>query len=465
MLDRTRELPSISSVIQYESLIGVCNIVDYWKAQQLRVAHSKAQSITGYSILQSQIMTATSHPVQTHRVPNGINDTTHLMNGHGIIRPKRDAGRLAIVASTIADIIVFLATSIGFILQEFYYRIVGHPEKDLRGEVALVTGGGGGLGRLLAYRLGKLGVYVVVWDINQSGIDETVELLRANGAKCIGYRVDISKKEEVYQAADSIRKDVGNVTLLINNAGVVSGRAFLDTPDHLIERSFNVNILAHFWTTKAFLPAMLEHDHGHIVTIASLAGHVGMSKLVDYCSSKFAAVGFDEALRLELAALGTQDVSTTCICPFFIQATGMFDDVDSRWVPTLTSENVADRIVRAIQKKEKLVVMPSYLQFMLCIKWIFPWGCTAGFLKRIVPDAAPQHGLLNGTPLMQKTTVVQSAGEDMANGGEQTTLLGNDTRSTSNNNNNSNNTNNNNNTSKAASMLMKQSPFIGERVL
>lgn len=75
---------------------------------------------------------------------------------------------------------------------------------------------------------------------------------------------------------------------------------------------------------------MLEKDLGHIVTIASLAGHVGISKLVDYCSSKFAAVGFDEALRLELESIGSRGVTTTCICPFFIQATGMFEDVSSR---------------------------------------------------------------------------------------------------------------------------------------
>lgn len=407
------------------------------------------------------------HP---HVQQNGNGSTAHTPQADappGIIRPKNDAGFLMTLLSTIADIIVFLSVSIGFILEEFYYRIVGHPEKELRGEIALVTGGGGGLGRLLALRLCKLGTYVVIWDINQSGIDETVELLRANGGKCIGYRVDISKKEEVYAAANSIRSDVGDVTLLINNAGVVSGRSLLDTPDHLIERSFNVNILAHFWTTKAFLPAMLAKDHGHIVTIASLAGHVGMSKLVDYCSSKFAAVGFDEAIRIELEILGTHDVLTTCICPFFIQSTGMFDDVDSRWVPTLTSEDVADRIITAIQKKEKLVIIPGYLQIMLCIKWIFPWGCASGFLRRIVPDAAPQHGLFNGIPHMQKLKSLGNSEDgdrdDVKTGhtdtpDEQTTLVSDHS--------NNNNNNNNNGTSKAAELLMKQVPStIGERVL
>lgn len=93
--------------------------------------------------------------------------------------------------------------------------------------------------------------------------------------------------------------------------------------------------LRHLQTTKAFLPAMLEKDHGHIVTIASLAGHVGITKLVDYCSSKFAAVGFDEAVRLELEILGSQNVLTTCICPFFIQSTGMFEDVNARLVNSI----------------------------------------------------------------------------------------------------------------------------------
>lgn len=114
---------------------------------------------------------------------------------------------------------------------------------------------------------------------------------------------------------------------------------------------------------------MIEKDHGHIVTIASLAGHVGISKLVDYCSSKFAAVGFDEGLRLELECLGIQGVHTTVICPYFIESTGMFEDVSSRWVPILKSERVADRIITAIRRNEKCAIVPAYLSAMLACKW------------------------------------------------------------------------------------------------
>lgn len=133
---------------------------------------------------------------------------------------------------------------------------------------------------------------------------------------------------------------------------------------------------------------MLEKDHGHIVSIASMAGHVGIPKLIDYCSSKFAAVGFDEALRLELEMLGADGVHTTVICPYFIQATGMFEDVNSRygehsfvkyslnlqlkfhrWVNTLNSNDVADRIIEAVRKNERFKLIPWWFSFLLAVKW------------------------------------------------------------------------------------------------
>ena len=86
---------------------------------------------------------------------------------------------------------------------------------------------------------------------------------------------------------------MGLVDILINNAGIVSGQSLLEIEDEKIEATFGVNTLSLFWTAKAFLPAMVERNHGHIVTIASSAGLVGVSKLTDYCASKWAAVGFE----------------------------------------------------------------------------------------------------------------------------------------------------------------------------
>lgn len=83
-------------------------------------------------------------------------------------------------------------------------------------------------------------------------------------------------------------------------------------------------------TLKAFLPGMVKRNHGHVVTIASGAGLFGVNRLLDYSASKFAAVGIDESLRIELTVEGKTGVKTTCVCPFYI-STGMFEGVQTRY--------------------------------------------------------------------------------------------------------------------------------------
>ncbi|KAL7288785.1 hypothetical protein TKK_0016764 [Trichogramma kaykai] len=262
--------------------------------------------------------------------------------------------------------------------------------KDVAGEVALVTGGGSGLGRLISQRLANLGAIVVVWDVNAQGLDETVKLIKSSGGTCYGYVCDLCNREDVYEKAQLLNREVGRVSILVNNAGVVTGKKFLDSSDQMIKRTMDVNIMSHFWTVKAFLPAMMKENKGHIVSIASLAGQVGCPKLVDYCASKFAAVGFDEALRMELAADG-YDINTTVICPYFIRSTGMFEDVMARFVPTLSSTEVADRVIEAMRCNEKFAIIPSYFQVLLAAKWMFPWRCACMLLNGLVHDAAPQE--------------------------------------------------------------------------
>ncbi len=92
----------------------------------------------------------------------------------------------------------------------------------------------------------------------------------------------------------------GPVTILINNAGIVSGKKILDNKEQTIQKTFQVNAISHTITVKEFLPDMLKKNKGHIVSIASMAGIVGVPGLADYCGSKFAVFGVDESLRLEL---------------------------------------------------------------------------------------------------------------------------------------------------------------------
>lgn len=119
---------------------------------------------------------------------------------------------------------------------------------------------------------------------------------------------------------------------------------------------------------KAFLPKMIENNKGHIVSIASMAGYVGTPKLVDYCASKYAVVGFDEALRAELDWMGINYIKTTLVCPYFIQQTGMFGNVVSRLMVPLKSNDVADRIIEAIMREEVNITIPGFLGYALWLK-------------------------------------------------------------------------------------------------
>jgi all-trans-retinol dehydrogenase (NAD+) len=138
----------------------------------------------------------------------------------------------------------------------------------------------------------------------------------------------------------------GNVTILINNAGIVHGKKIMDNSERDLKKTYEVNTISHALTVKEFLPDMT--NKGHIVSVSSMAGIIGIPGLGDYCGSKFASFGFDESLRLELKKLGSP-VKTTCVCPFFIN-TGMFEGVKTQFplLPLLEPDWVADRIITAI---------------------------------------------------------------------------------------------------------------------
>ncbi|HSP99056.1 MAG TPA: SDR family oxidoreductase [Candidatus Dormibacteraeota bacterium] len=231
---------------------------------------------------------------------------------------------------------------------------------EISGRHALVTGGASGIGRLMALKLAAGGARVTIWDINATALQATVdELAAVPGSHARGFLCDVADRAQVYARAAETAAAGGPVDILINNAGVVSGKDFLELPDEKIAATFDVNVLALFWTSKAFLPAMIARGSGHIITIASASGLIGVARLADYAASKWAATGFDESLRAELRKIAP-GVLTTVVCPFYIN-TGMFRGVHSRFpwlLPILEEEDVAERVVRAIRRGQRRLVMP-----------------------------------------------------------------------------------------------------------
>ncbi|MDR1930221.1 MAG: SDR family oxidoreductase [Treponema sp.] len=244
----------------------------------------------------------------------------------------------------------------------------------IKNKLVLITGGASGIGKLMAFDFAGRGGRVFVWDINQGQLEQLEKEAKGRGLSITGMICDVSDKEEVYKNAGILTEKYGPVDVLINNAGVVSGRTLLETPDEKIIRTLNINTLSLFWTVKAFLPGMIERDSGHIVTVSSAAGIIGVKGLADYCASKFAAVGFDESLRMELKDRKSR-VGTTLVCPYFID-TGMFEGVKTRLpllLPILKSGYAARRIVRAVLKNKKRLIMPRFVAAVNLMR-IFPPG-------------------------------------------------------------------------------------------
>lgn len=223
---------------------------------------------------------------------------------------------------------------------------------SLRGATVAITGAASGIGLGLAQAAAARGAReLVLWDRDAAALDAALELV----PRSRGQVVDVTDRAAVLAAAE----EAGTVDVLVNNAGVVSGKRFLELSEADVRRTFEVNTLALYWVTQGFLPGMVRRDRGRVVTIASASGLIGVSRLTDYAASKWAAVGFDESLRVELAREGSR-VATTVVCPYYID-TGMFAGVKTRvpaLLPILQPDHVVQRTWDAVEKGKARVHLP-----------------------------------------------------------------------------------------------------------
>lgn len=228
-------------------------------------------------------------------------------------------------------------------------------------QIVVVTGGASGVGELLANTLAVRNVTVIVLDINPI-VTENYNISY--------YKCDVSKWEEVEAVSKKIIEEIGQPTVLVNNAGVVQGKKILDLSPKDIRQTFDSNTLAHFWTLKAFLPGMIEKGTGHIITIASVLGLAGASKLTDYSASKAAVLSLNDTLRYELDKhYNCPKIRTTVIIPGHI-LTPMFQtfSLGQAWwtkfiFPSLHPITMVKTIIAALDEQHsRTIYLPLYVQ-------------------------------------------------------------------------------------------------------
>lgn len=249
--------------------------------------------------------------------------------------------------------------------------------KSVVGKNIVITGGGFGLGRLMAQKFAQRGGQVVVLDINQQHMDETVRLINESndsllGGKAHSYYCDVSDRSSVYSVAKQIENDVGPVDILIMNAGIVNGGTILNLKDEAIIRCFNINTLSHFWLIKAFLPSMMERNNGHIVSIDSVASYYGTYNLSDYSASKAASHKLQESIDFELRYSGYTGIKLTSIMPYFMN-TGMFAGSKSKYFSILEPEYVANQTVNAILTGKTSVFIPWAFHVLRGLTYLVPY--------------------------------------------------------------------------------------------
>ena len=185
--------------------------------------------------------------------------------------------------------------------------------KNVAGKTAFVTGGASGMGLAMVRSFAGAGMKVAVADIEEEPLKAVVEEFEETNASVIGLKVDVSDRDSVSEGAARTKEAFGNIHVLVNNAGVVTGGPFAEAEPNDWRWTMNVNLDGVYNGLHVFLSDMIAHNEGgHVVNTASLAGHIAVPRLGIYGASKFAVVGISEALRVELQEHG---IGVSVLCP------------------------------------------------------------------------------------------------------------------------------------------------------
>jgi|JI10StandDraft_1071094.scaffolds.fasta_scaffold13376_5 all-trans-retinol dehydrogenase (NAD+) len=250
--------------------------------------------------------------------------------------------------------------------------------RSVKGKRVLVTGGAMGMGRLFAERaIAEQAAAVVLWDVNEAALNDTLNELADSATEISGYIVDVADAEEVAGTAAIVLDDLKGIDVLINNAGVVRGNKYFWETDleHDTKATIDINTLGPMYVAHEFLPAMIaESGECRMLNLASAAGFTPNPRMAVYAASKWAVIGWSDSVRLELKQAGLDHVKVTTVCPYYVR-TGMFDGARSApLLPILDPADVVEEAWGAMLAGRPFVVMPKTVMLSEMLKGVVPTG-------------------------------------------------------------------------------------------
>lgn len=244
-------------------------------------------------------------------------------------------------------------------------------ESYYREKTILITGAASGIGKGFAERVSRYEPErLILWDRNIEMLTQLRQKLSESADIQIS-GVDVTDQGVVQIEAEHLINQSMVPDIILNCAGIVTGKYFHQHSYTDIERNLKVNVGGSMWVVRAFINEMIGRGSGHIVNLASASAYIGNPKMSVYAASKWAVLGWTESLQLEMKRLDT-GIHVTAIIPSYI-ATGMFEGVKAPvMVPILTTDDMVEQIIRGVAKRKRSVKSPFMVRFVPLLKSMLP---------------------------------------------------------------------------------------------